>query len=75
MAPSPLRENRGRARAEQSGRHRLLGLSKAHYGIHGTPDPAKIGHEITNGCVNMTNWDARKLTTLVAPGTIVEVRD
>ena len=52
-----------------------LGLSKAHYGIHGTPDPAKIGHDITNGCVNMTNWDARKLATLVAPGTIVEVRD
>jgi len=52
-----------------------LGLSKPHYGIHGTPDPSKIGHEVTNGCVHLTNWDARRLSALVSPGTIVDVRD
>jgi lipoprotein-anchoring transpeptidase ErfK/SrfK len=52
-----------------------LGLSKPHYGIHGTPDPSKIGHEVTNGCVHLTNWDAQKLALLVSPGTIVDVRD
>ena len=50
-----------------------LGLSKPHYGIHGTPAPAKIGHEVTNGCVHLTNWDAVKLAALVAPGFVVEV--
>ena len=50
-----------------------LGLSKPHYGIHGTPSPAKVGHEVTSGCVHLTNWDALKLAALVAPGFPVEV--
>jgi lipoprotein-anchoring transpeptidase ErfK/SrfK len=50
-----------------------LGLSKAHYGIHGTPSPEKIGREETNGCIHLTNWDAQKLAALVAPGTAVQV--
>jgi lipoprotein-anchoring transpeptidase ErfK/SrfK len=52
-----------------------LGLSKPHYGIHGTPEPSRIGHEETNGCVHLTNWDAQRLATLVAPGTRVVVQD
>ena len=50
-----------------------LGLSKPHYGIHGTPSPAKIGREETSGCIHLTNWDAVKLAALVAPGFQVDV--
>ena len=52
-----------------------LGLSKPHYGIHGTPEPARIGHEETNGCVHLTNWDAQRLSSLVSAGTQVDVVD
>ncbi|MEO8537718.1 MAG: L,D-transpeptidase, partial [Betaproteobacteria bacterium] len=52
-----------------------LGLSKPHYGIHGTPEPSRVGHEETNGCVHLTNWDAQRLAALVSPGTVVDVRE
>jgi lipoprotein-anchoring transpeptidase ErfK/SrfK len=51
-----------------------LGLSKAHWGIHGTPDPSNVGHSETNGCIHMTNWDAERLSTLVKAGFRVDVR-
>lgn len=51
-----------------------LGLSKPHWGIHGTPNPATVGHSETNGCVHMTNWDAERLSTLVKAGFKVDVR-
>jgi len=51
-----------------------LGLSKKHYGIHGTPNPAVVGHRETNGCVHLTNWDATRLVSIAAVGTPVEVR-
>jgi lipoprotein-anchoring transpeptidase ErfK/SrfK len=51
-----------------------LGLSKPHFGIHGTPTPANVGRTETSGCVHLTNWDALKLAALVAPGFAVEVR-
>ena len=50
-----------------------LGLNKKHYGIHGTPNPAVVGHRETNGCVHLTNWDATKLVSIAAVGTPVEV--
>jgi lipoprotein-anchoring transpeptidase ErfK/SrfK len=50
-----------------------LGLSKPHYGIHGTPAPEKVGRMETNGCVHLTNWDALRLAALVAPGVRVDV--
>jgi lipoprotein-anchoring transpeptidase ErfK/SrfK len=50
-----------------------LGLSKPHYGIHGTPTPANIGRIETSGCVHLTNWDALKLASVVAPGVAVDV--
>ena len=52
-----------------------LGLSKPHYGIHGTPEPGRVGHEETSGCVHLTNWDALRVASLVAVGTPVEVRE
>lgn len=51
-----------------------LGLSKPHWGIHGTPSPSRVGHEETNGCIHMTNWDAQRLSTLVKAGFVVDVK-
>ena len=48
-----------------------IDLDKPHYGIHGTPEPARIGHAESHGCVRMTNWDALKLASLVRTGTRV----
>jgi lipoprotein-anchoring transpeptidase ErfK/SrfK len=50
-----------------------MGLSKPHYGIHGTPDPSKVGRMETNGCIHLTNWDAMKLSAIAAPGLPVNV--
>jgi lipoprotein-anchoring transpeptidase ErfK/SrfK len=46
-----------------------IDLSKPHYGIHGTPEPARIGKTQSHGCIRLTNWDAIELAALVAPGT------
>lgn len=49
-----------------------IDLSKPTYGIHGTPEPAKIAKTNSHGCVRLTNWDATELAEMVSPGTIVE---
>jgi lipoprotein-anchoring transpeptidase ErfK/SrfK len=46
-----------------------IDLSKEHYGIHGTPEPSKVGHTQSHGCIRLTNWDALELSSLVGPGT------
>jgi lipoprotein-anchoring transpeptidase ErfK/SrfK len=51
-----------------------LGLSKPHWGIHGTANPSNVGHSETNGCIHLTNWDAERLSTLVKAGFKVDVR-
>lgn len=48
-----------------------IALSKPTYGIHGTPEPSKIGKTSSNGCVRLTNWDAEELAGMVAPGVTV----
>jgi lipoprotein-anchoring transpeptidase ErfK/SrfK len=48
-----------------------IDLSKPHYGIHGTPEPSKIGHVQSHGCVRMTNWDVRRVLEWAKPGTLV----
>jgi lipoprotein-anchoring transpeptidase ErfK/SrfK len=48
-----------------------IGLSKEHYGIHGTPEPAQIRHSESAGCIRLTNWDADQLSRMVRPGTPV----
>lgn len=45
-----------------------MDLSKEHYGIHGTPEPATIGRSESHGCIRMTNWDAARLTLMVPKG-------
>ncbi|MEP7012534.1 MAG: L,D-transpeptidase family protein [Acidobacteriota bacterium] len=49
-----------------------VGLSKEHYGLHGSPSPGAIGHTESHGCVRLTNWDAMRLMAGVAVGTPVE---
>lgn len=46
-----------------------MGLSKAHYGIHGSPDPGRVGHGESYGCIRLTNWDASDLAHMVVRGT------
>ena len=48
-----------------------IDISKEHYGLHGTPEPAAIGRSESHGCVRLTNWDALRLASLVKPGTVV----
>jgi len=52
-----------------------IGLSKEHYGIHGTPEPSLVGHAESHGCVRLTNWDAAELAKIIATGTPVIFRD
>ena len=49
-----------------------IALSKKTYGIHGTPDPERIGKTNSNGCIRLTNWDARELAKMVQKGVTVE---
>lgn len=48
-----------------------IDLDKEHYGIHGTPEPSKIGYTESHGCVRLSNWDARLVAELVEAGTKV----
>jgi lipoprotein-anchoring transpeptidase ErfK/SrfK len=49
-----------------------IDLSKEHYGIHGSPEPSRIGRTTSHGCVRLTNWDATRLAGLVSKGTPVQ---
>ena len=51
-----------------------IDLSKEHYGIHGTPEPSRVGYTESHGCIRLSNWDALRLASLVAPGTKVILR-
>ncbi len=48
-----------------------IDLTKDTYGIHGTPEPAKVGKVASNGCVRLTNWDAQALAKAVEKGAKV----
>jgi lipoprotein-anchoring transpeptidase ErfK/SrfK len=48
-----------------------IGLSKPHYGIHGTPEASLIGKTQSHGCIRLTNWDASELAGMVKIGTAV----
>ncbi|WP_438444954.1 L,D-transpeptidase [Gorillibacterium sp. sgz5001074] len=51
-----------------------LGLSKPHYGIHGTNNPSSIGKRVSHGCIRMYNQDVTELAGLVSIGTPVQIR-
>ncbi|SIR11360.1 L,D-transpeptidase family protein [Solilutibacter tolerans] len=48
-----------------------MGLSKPHYGIHGTPEPGSISKTHSNGCIRMTNWSVLQVSVAVSRGTPV----
>lgn len=52
-----------------------IGLSKMHFGIHGTPAPERIGQPEARGCIRLTNWDAMELSGSVYRGTPVILRE
>jgi len=49
-----------------------IGLTGEGYGIHGTPEPGKVGKTQSHGCVRLTNWDALQLASNVSKGTSVD---
>ncbi|HIW33101.1 MAG TPA: L,D-transpeptidase [Candidatus Paenibacillus intestinavium] len=51
-----------------------MGLSRPHYGIHGTNNPSSIGHEVSHGCIRLYNSDVLQLAQLVTIGTSVTIR-
>ena len=52
---------------------RWIGLSLKGYGIHGTNNPASIGHSASHGCIRLRNQDVEELFTMVAVGDVVEL--
>ncbi len=50
-----------------------IGLDLPGYGIHGTPDPEKVGRTESHGCFRLANWDARTLLALARVGLPVAV--
>lgn len=51
-----------------------IGLSKPTYGIHGSPDPARISRQASAGCIRLTNWDALALLGVIQDGATVEFK-
>jgi lipoprotein-anchoring transpeptidase ErfK/SrfK len=52
---------------------RWLGLSAKGYGIHGTNNPASIGHDASHGCIRLRNRDIEELFDMVSIGDAVEL--
>ncbi|MBD2746822.1 murein L,D-transpeptidase [Microvirga sp. BT688] len=52
-----------------------IDLSVESFGIHGTPEPEKVGKAYSQGCVRLTNWDVQELAGMVEKGTPVEFVD
>ena len=52
-----------------------IGLDRPGYGIHGTPDPSKVGYTESHGCFRLANWDAQTLLPLVWVGLPVIVEE
>jgi lipoprotein-anchoring transpeptidase ErfK/SrfK len=51
-----------------------IDITKKHYGIHGTPEPGRIGHVQSHGCVRLTNWDVQRVAQWARTGTRVVFR-
>ena len=52
-----------------------IGLNLPGYGIHGTPDPEKVGRTESHGCFRLANWDALTLLGVVRVGMPVWVEE
>ena len=51
-----------------------IDINVEHYGMHGTPEPWRIGYTQSHGCVRLTNWDSARLASLVSVGAPVVFR-
>ena len=52
-----------------------IDLSGDGYGIHGTPEPDRIGKTQSHGCIRMTNWDVEDLASMVPKAIPVDFQD
>ena len=52
-----------------------IGLDLPGYGIHGTPEPEKVGRTESHGCFRLANWDAVTLLGIVSVGMVVTVAE
>ncbi len=52
-----------------------IDLSVESFGIHGTPEPEKVGKAYSNGCVRLTNWDVEELAGMVKKGMPIAFLD
>ncbi|MFC0252523.1 L,D-transpeptidase family protein [Massilia consociata] len=52
-----------------------IGLSKPHYGIHGTPVPGHVGKTESHGCIRLTNWSAADVAAAVAADVEVVLQE
>ena len=52
-----------------------IDLSKPHYGIHGTPEPASVGKAQSHGCIRLTNWDAKAVAAAVDANVPVTLQE
>lgn len=50
-----------------------IGLDRSGYGMHGTPEPEKVGRTESHGCFRLANWDARALLDIAWSGLPVVV--
>lgn len=50
-----------------------LGLDRGNYAIHGTNNPASVGHFVSHGCIRMYNQDVMELYRYTRIGTPVVV--
>jgi len=50
-----------------------IGLDRTGYGIHGTPEPERVGRTESHGCFRLANWDVLTLLGLVQVGMPVSV--
>lgn len=51
-----------------------IGLNLPSYGIHGTPEPEKVGRTESSGCFRLANWNAETVLDLVEVGTAIYVQ-
>jgi lipoprotein-anchoring transpeptidase ErfK/SrfK len=45
-----------------------IGLNLPGYGIHGTPDPEKVGRTESHGCFRLANWTPSRCSESCGPG-------
>jgi lipoprotein-anchoring transpeptidase ErfK/SrfK len=52
-----------------------IDLSVESFGIHGTPEPSKVGKVASHGCVRLTNWDVEELAARLNKGMPIDFVD